>query len=255
MNTSGAAFKGVSNTYSLAYQDNGEEKDRLQVFACKNVTADQESSIEFRIQIERGSNETAYVPYRGTIDTIPIPQAVRDMCPLYGASAGSAYNYIDFERKAYVQRVGSVDLGTLTWFHAGDYFYADIAEGKQSSGSVLPNLICGSFGPVVTGVEITAGTAPDKSIGAGTNETATRVIIRDSSHQTAEEFKAAFDGTAIYCELATPVEVDLSSVLTDDAFTEVEAGGSLTFENSHGDDYAIPVPNRETFLVSVQDAL
>ena len=44
----------------------------------------------------------------------PIPEAIRNL-PGYGWSAGTARNYADYENKKYVQCVGSVDLGTLSW--------------------------------------------------------------------------------------------------------------------------------------------
>jgi len=56
------------------------------------------------------------------------------------------------------------------------------------------------------------------------------------------------DGTNTYYPLNPAVETDISSYLTDDTI-QVESGGTLTFENSHGDDYRIPVPSTETFWV------
>lgn len=61
----------------------------------------------------------------------PIPEAIKAL-PGYGWSAGTARNYVDYENKRYVQCVGSVDLGTLTWMKTssqsvGDYFYASVS--------------------------------------------------------------------------------------------------------------------------------
>lgn len=33
----------------------------------------------------------------------------------------------------------------------------------------------------------------------------------------------------------------------------VEAGGTLTFKNSHGDDYRIPVPSSEEYVISLAE--
>ena len=55
-------------------------------------------------------------------------------------------------------------------------------------------------------------------------------------------------GTLIY-ELDEPVETDISAYLTDDGLIEVEAGGTLEFPNQNGNDYRIPVPSAETFVV------
>lgn len=49
--------------------------------------------------------------------------------------------------------------------------------------------------------------------------------------------------------------IDISDILGD-AFQEpleVEAGGTLTFHNSNGDGYRIPVPNEEEYIVSIAE--
>jgi hypothetical protein len=59
----------------------------------------------------------------------------------------------------------------------------------------------------------------------------------------------------VYYELATPTEVDISAYLTDDNLIEVEAGGTLTFPNSNGSDYCIPVPSEEEYMIDLQSAI
>jgi hypothetical protein len=51
-----------------------------------------------------------------------------------------------------------------------------------------------------------------------------------------------YAGTVVYYALATPIETDISALIDDNAI-EVESGGSLTFENTNGDSYRIPVPS------------
>lgn len=49
--------------------------------------------------------------------------------------------------------------------------------------------------------------------------------------------------------------IDISDIIGD-TFQEpldVEAGGTLTFKNSHGDDYRIPVPSSEEYVVSLAE--
>lgn len=49
--------------------------------------------------------------------------------------------------------------------------------------------------------------------------------------------------------------IDISDIIGDtfqEPF-EVETGGTLTFKNSHGDDYRIPVPNEEEYIVSIAE--
>lgn len=58
------------------------------------------------------------------------------------------------------------------------------------------------------------------------------------------------DKTTTYYPLTTPVETDVSQYL-DDNLIKAESGGTLTFSNSNGDDYRIPVPSTETFWVDI----
>lgn len=49
--------------------------------------------------------------------------------------------------------------------------------------------------------------------------------------------------------------IDISDIIGD-TFQEpfdVEAGGTLTFKNSHGDDYRIPVPSSEEYVISLAE--
>lgn len=49
--------------------------------------------------------------------------------------------------------------------------------------------------------------------------------------------------------------IDISDIIgnTFQEPLEVEAGGTLTFKNSHGDDYRIPVPNSEEYVISLAE--
>lgn len=62
------------------------------------------------------------------------------------------------------------------------------------------------------------------------------------------------DGTAIKA-LDTPIITDISSLIPDDFLRniEVEAGGSVTFKNSNGDSYLIPVPSEEEYIVKLSE--
>ena len=62
------------------------------------------------------------------------------------------------------------------------------------------------------------------------------------------------DGTGIKA-LDTPIITDISSLIPDDFLRniEVEAGGSVTFKNSNGDSYLIPVPSEEEYIVKLSE--
>ena len=63
------------------------------------------------------------------------------------------------------------------------------------------------------------------------------------------------DGTTTYYPLTIAVETDISAYITDDNLIQVESGGTLTFENQHGDDYRIPVPSEEEYMIDLQSAI
>lgn len=59
------------------------------------------------------------------------------------------------------------------------------------------------------------------------------------------------DGAVV--ELAEPVVTDISNLISDtlqEPLT-VEAGGSLTFRNTNGDGYQLPIPNTEEYIISL----
>lgn len=191
----------------------------------------------------------------------PIPEAIRNL-PGYGWSAGTARNYVDYENKRYVQCVGSVDLGTLTWtygnlpFGWGDnqWFSAPIQSIKIiPTNTQLANVLCKKYTTrcayVADGNDFFR---VDKSIGQ--HQGAARVTVLDTAYTDAAAFKQAMSGVMLYYELANPIITDISNLIPDDFLrnVEVEAGGSVTFKNSN-DNYHIPVPSEEEYIVKLSE--
>lgn len=192
----------------------------------------------------------------------PIPEAIKAL-PGYGWSAGTAKNWVDYENKRYVQCVNSVDLGTLTWtygnlpFGWGDnqWFSAPIQSIKViPTNAQLANVLCKKYTTrcayVADGNDFFR---VDKSIGQ--HQGAARVTVLDTAYTDAAAFKQAMQGVILYYELANPIVTDISSLIPDDFLRniEVEAGGSITFKNSNGDSYRIPVPNEEEYIVKLSE--
>lgn len=212
------------------------------------------------IQVELGDTPTAYTPYHRNV--YQIPEAIRNL-PGYGWSAGTAKNYVDYENKRYVQCVQSVDLGTLTWtygnlpFGWGDnqWFSAPIQSIKViSTNTQLANVLCKKY---TTRCAYVADENDffrvDKSIGQ--HQDAARVTVLDTAYTDAAAFKQAMQGVILYYELANPIVTDISNLIDDDFLRniEVEAGGSVTFKNSNGDSYRIPVPSEEEYIVKLSE--
>lgn len=218
------------------------------------------SGIFENFQLDEGSTATAYTPYYTPI-SYTIPQAIQNLDG-YGWSAGTARNYVDYENKRYVQCVQSVDLGTLTWtygnlpFGWGDnqWFSAPIQSIKViSTNTQLANVLCKKYTTrcayVADGNDFFR---VDKSIGQ--HQDAARVTVLDTAYTDATAFKQAMQGVTLYYELANPIVTDISSLIPDDFLRNltVEAGGSVTFKGGN-DDYRIPVPSEEEYIVRLSE--
>ena len=186
--------------------------------------------------------------------TYPIPEAIKAL-PGYGWSAGTAKNYVDYENKLYVQCVDSVDLGTLTFTLTNGRFFVHTSNSfdglikKPSSTTQYLNAICSQFTAIPY-----AGNWADHTVTCYVTENEKRILFIDKSYTDATAFKQAMQGVIMYYELATPIVTDISDIIPDDFLRniEVEAGGSVTFKNSN-DNYHIPVPSEEEYIVKLSE--
>lgn len=193
----------------------------------------------------------AYAPFHR--NEYPIPETIKAL-PGYGWSAGTARNYVDYENKRYVQCVGSVDLGTLTWKNGESVsFETHELNGQKLTKSygIAPNFVCPKYSTKTQNAmwgktSITGITANANVDGC--------VHVNDTSYTDATAFKQAMQDVMLYYELATPIVTDISDLLTDDFLRniEVEAGGSVTFKGGN-DDYRIPVPSEEEYIVRLSE--
>lgn len=178
----------------------------------------------------------------------PIPEAIKAL-PGYGWSAGTARNYVDYENKKYYQCVQSVDLGTKNWlmYKDGDYTPFFYLNGISDIRGGTPNFLCSKYQYAKIGVT-------DNVTGLYVLES-TIVRVRDTAYTDATAFKQAMSGVMLYYELETPIVTDISTLIDDDFLRniEVEAGGSVTFKNSNGDSYRIPVPSEEEYIVKLSE--
>lgn len=212
----------------------------------------------YDVQLENGDTATNYSPFYQT--AYQIPEAIRNL-PGYGWSAGTARNYVDYENKRYVQCVNSVDLGTLTWTAGGGISSRTvfIASSRKICGqklsynsAIASNILCSKY-LAKSQNEVWSDAAP---VGIATNATIDGyVYVNDTAYTDATAFKQAMQGVMLYYELETPIVTDISSLIPDDFLRniEVEAKGSVTFKNSNGDDYRIPVPSEEEYIVKLSE--
>lgn len=203
-------------------------------------------------QITRGNVEIPTLVYHNPV-SFAVPEAVRQL-PGYGWSAGNVCNEVDWESKKYIQRVGSVDLGKSVFTqyspenHAKHIWYTGISNMRAG----YAKLACAKY-------------ASRSWMGAGDSTFVQGIVqshpalnyiyISDDDYTNASDFSKAVSGVMLYYELAEPIITDISDIVGD-AFQEpfeVESGGTLTFKNSNGDGFQIPVPNTEEYVIKLSE--
>lgn len=205
----------------------------------------------YDVQLEESDAATDYSPFYQT--EYPIHEAIKAL-PGYGWSAGTARNYVDYENKKYVQSVGSVDLGTLSW-RVGDSvsFKTFQLTGQKLTKNydIAPNILCSKY-PTKTQNELW-GKINVTGITTAANVDG-YVYLNDTAYTDAAAFQQAMQGVMLYYELESPIVTDISTLIDDDFLRniEVEAGGSITFKNSN-DSYRIPVPSEEEYIVKLSE--
>ena len=216
------------------------------------------ASTFYDVQLEESDAATDYSPYYQT--GYPIPEAIRNL-PGYGWSAGTAKNYVDYENKRYVQCVSSVDLGMLDWkinttSGVGKHFYGRVDPAKFKYlgvfGTTVYNVLCSKYRTVSRSSSVFV----DKTITIdGADTRVLQIQVKDSAYTDATAFKQAMQGVMLYYELESPIVTDISTLIPDDFLRNltVEAGGSITFKNGNGDDYRIPVPSEEEYIMKLSE--
>ena len=183
--------------------------------------------------VNEGTTALPYTPY--VKHTLPIPAAVQALDGYGWSVSDTCYNYIDWEKKQFVKRVGCVDMGTLTWIqNVTSQFYAELPNrGAQYS----MNSLCSKYEASATGAYYNA---VDKSVSLVGNN----AWLQDTSYTDATAFKAAMAGVMLYYELAEPVVTDISDLLPADSYIGVEGGGTVTMVSEYGYD----VPSKVVFF-------
>lgn len=190
--------------------------------------------------INRGSTAAPYKPYRGTLNTFFIRPEIQALDG-YGRGVSGYPNYIDFERKVFVQNTYcKVFDGTEDWKLNGtiqtDLKRMGFALSPKSvavANSTVGHLICDSY-EAVSGGKTWENTRGASITGGET------LHIYDENYQTLDAWKAHLaelkridNPLTIEYALAEPIETDISAHLTDDNFIEVEGGGVIRAVNEH----------------------
>lgn len=181
-------------------------------------------------------------------NTYPIPQAILDLDGYGDGVSSDVYNYVDWENKQYHKRVGKVDLGSLIYAPDGSsnmvWYTYGLPKGLTSANAISNKL--------------TYDNCSDKTLWTEDSWylSGSRYFeIYSKEASTALDISKKMQGTMLYYELAKEEIVDISDII-DSTFQEpieVEAGGTLTFHNSNGDGYRLPIPNEEEYIVSLAE--
>ncbi|CDB76568.1 unknown [Blautia sp. CAG:237] len=180
-----------------------------------------------------------------------IPQTILDL-PGYGWSAGNVTNEVDWENKKYIQRVAAVDLGSLN-YNSGEYenhkYFNTMDIAKLISPNTM-NTLCKRYSHATANAVIRQ---ENMEIVVDANG---QLFLRDDSmNQDATLLKEDLKDTVLYYELAEPIVTNIAEIIPEGFLEaiEVEPGGSLTFQNSNGDGYKVPVPNTVEYVVKLSE--
>ena len=195
------------------------------LFGSANNTTCSYKDICFHLSTLR----TGYVPYKE-------PKAI-SFASTELLGAGEAHDTIEVVEGdkvagiqrynlVHVKRVGTVDLGTLSWIYSSTKFVATINTlGGKREWQKVPNLICSRYKTV--GMVNTVDDINDKSVTYINNEDK-HIQIKDTSYTDATAFKAAMSGVILNYELATPTRTTIAENLTfEEVSAAIEQGGSI----------------------------
>lgn len=184
--------------------------------------------------------------------TLPIPSAVQAL-PGYGWSAGSVANTVERTETGwqYVQRVGSVDLGSLSWTYSASklLFSADVDGAVDTGSSGYKKLECAVLMPGNAFWGNTTDGDGEITINHGI------VVARKMAYDNVEDFTSFVSSHPLYYELATPITTDITDLMVESlAPFSVEAGGSITLHHPKADEgFTLDVPGKIQYITKLSE--
>ena len=223
------------------------DKDYPDVFLEYAISPNQTFSNTVVALIVSVGSRWDYSPY--SLTTYPIPSAVQAL-PGYGWSAGSVANTVERVDNGwqYVQRVGSVDLGTLDYTKEENTFRAKLQDMQIVSTDVAFNGRCKSF----ISIRYRDSWTVD---GTMSQDSSKRLVLIHSGYSGIASFLSHVRGTPLYYELATPITTDVTALMGDSlAPFAVEAGGSITLHHPKADDgFDLAVPAKVQYITKLSE--
>lgn len=191
---------------------------------------------------------TEYVPYKGVIDTVAIPEAVQ---PSKGIN-DTYHDHIEFkEGRVYyhknvyecVYKKGTDNLKkapiegqTTTRFYTTDALFPELSIRK-----IISTLSDGKKISLCDNLNFVLYEEDKEGYYLHVNST---ILYIKSPYTTVEETADWLDGTKFIFALETPEVTDITHLFTSDNYIEVESGGTITAVNEHEN----PVPSHISYL-------
>ena len=178
---------------------------------------------------------TEYEPYWE--ERFEISSAIQNL-EGYGKGINETYNnYIDYDRKVFVQNVMEIDLGDYAWYTGG----TNTTDIKRMYTNKLKDLIL-KWATLSTPAPIlckgystlSAYDTYQKKIGISVDDTGS-ILIYDENYNTSDNlasFNAHVKGIKAIIPLATPIETDISDLITEFQY-KVDNIGTETLLNEY----------------------
>ena len=234
-NSTSSGVSGGGTLYVYITSTSGKTVTNV-MFNYSSGGSDEAYVSEFIIK-KSDSYDGTYTPYHK--DTISFPDTITLK------SAGSIRDEYDPETGVITRRVGSVDLGSLTYVYNSEnsVFYSDQVQLKGYD-TFYANLTCQRY-LYEGGVEWASHS--DKTVGTrfGLTSDVYALIIKDTAYSDATTFKNVLSGVYLNYELATPYTETISPVTN---ILETEEGGTIRLIHEESpvidDTYSIIYPNK-----------
>ena len=228
---SGGTNKGV-NTSVCCYDKNKnyisgtpyQQKSTVMITTSsdtKYIRASIDDAVLDTFQIEKGKTETEYEPYKETLSTIPTENG------LAGIKVSENGNYTDQNGQewvcdeivkyadgsgAYIQRVDSVDMGTLTWEYGSPYFKAKDLVGvvkEPFNNKSYNHALSTCF--VIENYDVMTANNNGLTIVYSTSDAHGQVWCKANDYTDINSFKEMINGQYLYYELAEPIHTPLTA--------------------------------------------
>lgn len=185
---------------------------------------------------------------------IPLPNSISLK------SAGSVYDSLEFYEQdgkyyqKHTQRVGVVDLGTLSWFLKQDYGRYAALHWRQDNVNTIyggnPNMLCAKYSYKRIVNEYKPGQEKGICIDNKYASASSSIYVDDCEITNLKDFTTAMQGVLLYYELATPI-VTVTEIDNRFDAVDVSTGDKITFVGNSN--YHLPVANEQEYLIALNE--